>query len=389
MLYYSLTQADIEPKRNRPSALWKRADEGDREPQFAQPLALSGSQSNAPLLTSIVPGVTTSTAAHPAPIDLPTGRTESTPQLRQHVQPNHQELARLGPKSPASLITRPPQHSEGNKESEGASPKPRNFHLSKDVLPRILPYAVSKRRAHTQRNLRKDDLAMFIEKRQEASPSEHANKNTAAKLGASTQQDIDSDKSATDSVSSRKRPGVTAEERKWRATNWGRVVEPKLHAETATESAQTIKPLKNWDIASPELAEQLQQIAVDEILSEEARAAPENGRIQLKSQPKPPKPRQTKAQGAVDAGVIDVDMTDSNVLEDDSMYVVDTYIRSTAQPTTTEDSEMNVDPLRGLEQGNVGILVIDEDEEELWEMYGEIPDSDPEWNSEEEDENGL
>ena len=389
MPYCSLIQADIEPKRNRPSALWKRADEGDGEPQFAQSLPLSGPPNNAPLLTSTVPGVTTSTAANPALNDHPTERTEGTPQLRQHVQPNHQEPTHMGTKSPASLTTRPSRHREGYKESEGASRKPRNFHLSKDILPRIRPYAVSKRRAHMQRNLRKDDLAMFIEKREEASQSKHANKNTAAKSGASTRQDIESGQSATNSVSPRKRPGVTAEERKWRTTNWGRSVEPKVHAETATESARTIQPFKNWDIASPELAEQLQQIAVDEILSEESRVVPGNGHIQLKSQPKPPKPRQAKTQGALDAGKIDVEMTDSNDLEDDSMYVVDTFVRSIAQPTTTEDSDSYVDPLRGLNQGTVGILVIDEDEEELWEMYGEIQESDPEWNSEEEDENGL
>ena len=240
-----------------------------------------------------------------------------------------------------------------------------------------------------QGNLRKDGVAMFMETREEASQSKYANKNTTAKFGASTQQDIDSGQSATDSASRRKRPGVTVEERKWRATNWGRSVEPRLHAETVTESARTIEPFKNWDIAYPELAVQLQQITVDEILSKEARAAPGDGHIQLKSQPKPPKPRQTKTQGAVDAGEIDVEMTDCNDLVDDSMYVVDTYVRSIAPPTTTEDSNSYVDPLRGLDEGKIGILVIGEDEEELWETYGEMQESDSEWNSEEEDENGL
>ena len=240
-----------------------------------------------------------------------------------------------------------------------------------------------------QRDVRKDDLAIFVEKREGATQSRHASRDVAAKLGDSSRQDIDSGQSATDSVSSREQPGVTEEERKWRATDWGRSVEPGIHAKTTTETARTIDPFKKWDIESPELAEQLQQIAVDEMLSEEARAAPGNGHIRLRSQPKPPKPRQAKTQGAMDTGEIDVAMTDSNDLEDDSMYVVDTYVRSIAQPISTEDSDFRVDSLRGLNQGSVGILVIDEDEEKLWETYGEIQESDPEWNSEEEDENGL
>ena len=89
------------------------------------------------------------------------------------------------------------------------------------------------------------------------------------------------------------------------------------------------------------------------------------------------------------AGEIDVDMTDCNDLEDDGMYVIDTYVRSVAQPTSTENSDIYVASLRGLSQANIGILVIDEDEEKLWETYGEIQESDPEWDSEEEDENGL
>lgn len=388
-LYCSLIQADIEPKRNRPSALWKRADEGDREPRFAESLPLAGPLSNNQLLTSTVHGATTSTAAIPALLDRPTGRTEVKPRLRQHVQPNHQEPAPMGLKLPASPITRPLRRSEGNKDSDESSPKPRNFRLSKNISPRTPTYAVSKHRAQMQRDIWKDDLAMFVEKREEATKSQHANRNMAAEFTESSQQDIDSGQSTIELVSPRKRPGITAEERKWRVINWSRSVEPNIYAETTTESARTIKSFKNWDTESPELAEQLQQIAVDEIISGEARTAPGNGHIRLKSQPKPPKPRQAKTKGAIDAGKIDVDMTDSNDLEDDSMYVVDTYVRSTAQPSNTEDSDVYVDPLRGLNQGNLGILVIDEDEEKLWETYGEIQESDPESNSEEEDENGL
>ena len=385
-LYCSLILADIEPKRNRPSALWKRADEGDCEPRYAKSLPLAGPLSNEQSLTSTVPGATTSTAATPALIDRPTVRTEVTPRLRQHVQPNHQEPTSMGLKSPASPITRPWRRGGGTKDSGESSPKPRNFHLSKNVSPRALPYAVSKHRAHMQRDVRKDDLAMFIEKREEATQSQHPNESMVTEFDGSGRQDIDGGQGATKPVLTQKRPGVTAEERKWRATNWSRSVEPGIRAETSTESAWTIEPFKNWDNESPELAERLQQIAVDEIISAEARAAPGNGHNRLKSQPKPPKPRQAKTQGA---GEIDVNMTDCNDLEDDGMYVIDTYVRSVAQPTSTENSDVYVDSLRALNHGNIGILVINEDEERLWETYGEIQESDPEWDSEEEDENGL
>ena len=261
-LYCSLIQADIETKRNRPSALWKRADEGDREPRFAKPLPLAGPLSNEQSLTSTVPAATTSTAATPALIDCPTVRTEVTPRLRQHVQPNHQEPTHMGLKSPASPITRPLRRDGGNKDSGESSPKPRNFHLSKNVPPRAPPYAVSKHRAHMQRDIWKDNLAMFIEKREEATQSQHANKNMAMGFDESSRQDIDSGQGATDPVLTRKRPGVTAEERKWRATNWSRSVEPGIRAATSPQNSlsSSNRPLLTRQF--PRKLEQRQEMAI-------------------------------------------------------------------------------------------------------------------------------
>ena len=83
-------------------------------------------------------------------------------------------------------------------------------------------------------------------------------------------------------------------------------------------------------------------------------------------------------------------MTESTPLDDDADYVFDTYIRSVAQPQDTiEASDPLIGSLQGVDRSNMGMLVIGDGEEELWETFGEDVDSGPGWDSEDEDENGM
>ena len=83
------------------------------------------------------------------------------------------------------------------------------------------------------------------------------------------------------------------------------------------------------------------------------------------------------AQSRMADDSMDLDITDDND------YVYDTYVRHRIDKSITHGKgEM-------LGNGPFGILVIDEDKQSLWEEFvdGE-EDSDKEWNSDDEDENG-
>ena len=67
--------------------------------------------------------------------------------------------------------------------------------------------------------------------------------------------------------------------------------------------------------------------------------------------------------------------------EDENDYVYDTYILA----STSDLGATQMEGQSGL--GNVGYLVITEEDESLWETYLEDEPSDKDWNSEEEDEN--
>lgn len=116
---------------------------------------------------------------------------------------------------------------------------------------------------------------------------------------------------------------------------------------------------------------------------------------QLKFQPKPPKPRckenRLSATGLSPTEVL----PDAQNSESQDDFVYDTYLRTKQQPIVGHhhpDHPMNIDhQLESLADGKVGILVIAEQDEAVWEKFAEDEESDnnKDWNSEDEDENGT
>ena len=229
----------------------------------------------------------------------------------------------------------------------------------------------------------RNNIAIFVEQTGRVTHSQGVSKKPALSLSKNG-QDISM------SEPQRRQIAVTPEERKWTDTNRTQSIEQGVRAERSPQLARSIDPFKKWDFESPELAEELQQIALQEIDADEQRRTHITELPQLKSKPKPPKPRQSRIKHSAKLTENDVDMLDSNEVEDHDIYVFDTYVRSTAQLTGVLDSsESYADPLNGVSHGSIGILVIDEDEEHLWETHGEMQQSEPEWDSDEEDENGM
>lgn len=94
--------------------------------------------------------------------------------------------------------------------------------------------------------------------------------------------------------------------------------------------------------------------------------------------------QQSQVVNQVQSAQVDMNMTD---VTDEANYVYDTYIRDEV-PRIVGSTSM--DTMTGSrDKGGVGYLVIEDGDQDLWETYVERSDeSDPDWDSEQDDENG-
>ena len=267
--------------------------------------------------------------------------------------------------------------------------KARTFHLIITPSPASSPFLAPKTIAQKHRDRRKKDLAVFAEKPDLIRKAKLSGDILRHSSGVPRQvyNGEKTDGSQLEQLEQpRKRPNATAAERKWRTETWANPPKPNTVSENSTKTAETIsEPSNQWNYESTQLAEQLQEVALEEIHASEEKRKGLSGSGQLKIKPKPPKPRQTRTEMLdIDCTVNDL-MTDATALDNDGDYVLDTYIRSNTQPTGPQ-----YDSLHNIAHGNVGILIVEgqEEEEAFWEAFAEDRQSDPEWNSEEEDENG-
>ena len=138
-------------------------------------------------------------------------------------------------------------------------------------------------------------------------------------------------------------------------------------------------------------AEQLHQIPSHPSLQSRRSPGAISYELQLKMKPKPPKPRpQEKQMESTDSNGDDVaDCMIRPENEDDFVY--DTYVRSFGQLAgiPTDISEPYCVESRYLDSNKIGILIISEQDQAVWETFGEAEEGDTDWNSEEEDENGT
>lgn len=108
---------------------------------------------------------------------------------------------------------------------------------------------------------------------------------------------------------------------------------------------------------------------------------------QIKVQPKPAAALRKEDRASPTTSE---NLPDAQNLKFQDEFVYDTYLRTKlAMVGLQSDCPMDIDQMNMLTSGKVGILVIAEQDEEAWEAYGEEEESDKDWNSEEEDENGM
>ena len=321
--------------------------------------------------------------------------------IAETVVPN-QVNAKLSPETPyntsASVpipdasktpsITRPIRQGHGPEQSHA---EPRRFHLTKTSFKVPSAFSVSKTSRQGRSKASRNELAVFVESRKASIEQSARRKEITAKTV--TVRPSNNGTATIDLGDTlRKRPLATDAERKWRAKNWAKPSEPSASAgQRAGLEHHTRKLDHNWDVESPELAAQLQQLVHEEMRLQENSGQSESGFRNLKVKPKPPKPRKDVVERTKNREVDEDDvMRDIDHSSENAEYVFDTYVRSLSEPPETPSSDgILIDPLHGMDVSKLGILVVeDAEEEDMWEKFGEYIDSDPDWNSEEEDENG-
>ncbi|KAI9832663.1 MAG: hypothetical protein M1819_004248 [Sarea resinae] len=210
---------------------------------------------------------------------------------------------------------------------------------------------------------------------------------------ADTVVQVSDDKPIT--TPARKRPLASAAEKRWREENWKATTPSKTDQRKFPETGQTIdSDPKHWDTNSLLLAEQLNQIVLDEFggaskerscEANEPVPLPPTRKAQskLRVQPKVPIQRYRDRHPAPipKNATPDPDKMETTDDESETEYVYDTYVRH------AENSSMDIDAPE-LADDKVGLLVITEEEHPVWEAFASDDEEEEEdYNSDEDDEN--
>ncbi|KAI4133349.1 MAG: hypothetical protein LQ338_000249 [Usnochroma carphineum] len=266
--------------------------------------------------------------------------------------------------------------------------EPRKFHFTRTTTsirnPSVLHSGIQKTRKKQNHN-----LATFVERTDSFEKSRYHGRNPP-NLGEK-RPELGSDplRPSVDLLGSRKRPLASTAERKWREQTWKQPPQSNAREEPAVERTEG----RDAGTDSLHLASQLQQFALDVSRAEdEAHGAHAKTHAKVKPKPKPPKPRPSKAETEATEGTQydHGDAMDLSEIQGDNPenFVFDVYVRQTEHLHEEPLTGMQNTALNSADPDKVGVLVIADEDQETWELYGaEDQSSDEDWNSEEENEN--
>jgi len=258
-----------------------------------------------------------------------------------------------------------PQESPGVTDAERrrAATLPRRFRLTRPASATTADVSASA--ATKKTNLSK--VPIFVEskhRRTQAGEEEHREPVGANSLRLDPSDAVEP---AHATSPPRKRHVAGEAEEQWRRKY-------KVQKETRIPPAD-----ENANPTSYELLEKMQRLAKEVLESDQKQSSAVHSPTKLRYKPKAPiryKDRhleEPRISNDDDFDAMDIDSSDG------TDYIVDTYIRVPASNVVSEDDA----------QSKIGYIVITDQDQELWETYlEEEEDSDKDWNSEEEDENG-
>lgn len=183
----------------------------------------------------------------------------------------------------------------------------------------------------------------------------------------------------------RKRPLVNDVEKKWRNENWIMSARKDNATPDLARLIQYGTSTGQWDHQSTTLIENLHKIALQEAASLVGSGVGYPDQREPKIKPKPSKARCEDILFAMSEH--ELGKTNHNYENQDDV-VYDTFVRTYHPSSSMDSSTPDIDMLDIVDRHKIGILIIAEEDQSEWETFGEDEESDKDWNSEEEDENG-
>ncbi|KAL8759880.1 MAG: hypothetical protein Q9199_000445 [Rusavskia elegans] len=281
--------------------------------------------------------------------------------------------------------------------------EPRRFHFTPATTSSKSPSirSSSVRRCGVQKNRKKQkkEFAVFVERTHGLGKLKSRVQSGAGISERDNDSNIDIARPSVEPSAPRKRPLASPAERKWRAQTWKQPYDDVANSTAYTASSQVKASAPGDDSdASLALARELQQFALEETLrADEPRHLITN--MGPKIMPKPPKPRLAKEEeeeeGAEEADTsINSEKFRKNVVklgedeEDPDTFVIDVYVRQPEHLIAERPVALPITSLETAGPGQVGLLVIEDEDQETWELYAEEEQSsDDGWSSDEDDEN--
>ena len=188
-----------------------------------------------------------------------------------------------------------------------------------------------------------------------------------------------------------KKPSATPEEVKWRAKTWKEPAQIDSNSSTNAEAPQrSINITKSYGDYSLELAMQLQEFALQETEASQSQVPAKQPKAHLKFQPKPGRARLERTEMPAEEKYNIENVRFPDDAESDECFVYDTFIRSKGlnQMDFSDEGLTSNKVAQRPRSREVGFLIIQEQDEEEWQEYAEEIESEREWDTDDEDENG-
>ncbi|KAL9019232.1 MAG: hypothetical protein Q9185_003477 [Variospora sp. 1 TL-2023] len=264
--------------------------------------------------------------------------------------------------------------------------EPRKFHFTRTTTPVRIPSVLY---SGIQKCRKKHDktLAVFMERTKDLDWSQGRMTDSSDSEGKRNRLDNIVARLVAQPSSPSKRPLASPAERMWRDQTWKQSPGNKARKSPAATRGQETDSMAH----SLHLASRLQKFALDVSRTEsEALALHERASAQFKPGSPKPRPWMGRTEAANETRHDPEHATDSSVVQKKDLdnFVFDVYVRQVEEKSGEASNELFNATLEATIPEKVGLLVVADEDEETWELYGNEDQSNgDEWDSEEDDEN--